>query len=72
MKSCNTCEFRDEYGFCEKLVVGTRRRRVDGTHIKHYYIDEREFGEDGEDIDERSAFSTPPLFKCNLYETIRG
>ena len=57
--NCRNCKLNDEFGFCEKLVVDTRRCMVeDGKQIKAYYIDERE------DDDDRTAFITPHNFKC--------
>ena len=57
--NCRNCKLNDEFGFCEKLVIDTRRCVVeDGKHIKAYYIDEREEG------DCRTAFITPQNFKC--------
>jgi len=62
MDTCENCKNRDEYGFCEKLVVDLRRVKVeDGKIIKSYYIDEYTNGET------RSAFIVPRNFCCNLH-----
>lgn len=62
MDSCKNCKNRDEFGFCEKLVMDTRRCLIsDGLRsesIKAYYIAERE------EDDDRAAFIVPPNFKC--------
>ena len=61
MGQCKDCKHWDEYGFCEALVVDTRRCLIDGDSIKAYYIAER-------DEDEyRSSFIAPADFGCNLF-----
>lgn len=62
METCETCKNCDQFGFCEKLVIDTRRILVEnGRSIKSYYIDEREDGDD------RSSFIVPRNFCCNLH-----
>ena len=60
--SCKNCKLCDEYNFCEKLVVDTRRCHVDGDYIKAYYITPRE------EDDDRSSFIVPDDFCCVYYE----
>ena len=59
MDSCGNCKNRDEFGFCEKLVIDTRWCVVENEkRIKSYYIAER-------DEDEcRTSFIVPSDFKC--------
>jgi hypothetical protein len=62
--SCLNCKHRDEYGFCTRLVVDTKRCIVENNKpIKAYYIDI--FEDDG-----RPCFIVPPDFKCKYYEKI--
>lgn len=62
-KNCENCKFRDEFGFCKKIVVDTKRVIVEnGKIIKSYYIDERE------ENDPRISFITPINFKCIFHE----
>lgn len=62
MDSCKNCKNRDEFGFCEKLIIDTRRCLIDdgirSEHIKAYYLGERE------EEDDRSSFIVPADFKC--------
>lgn len=63
MYTCKTCKFNDEFRFCEKLVVDTKRCFVEnGKHIIANYISERE------EDDDRSSFITPKDFGCVHYE----
>ena len=61
-KTCKTCIFWDEYHFCEKLVVDTKRITIDRQSVKSNYIDTRE------DNDQRSSFITPSTFGCVFHE----
>lgn len=62
MENCHTCKNCDEYGFCEKLVVDTKRHIVeDNKSIKAYYLAIRE------EDDYRTSFIVPNNFKCNLF-----
>lgn len=71
--NCGNCRLRDEFGFCEKLVVDTRRcliyEGVKSQSIKAYYIAERE---EGEEEDVRSSFMVPSDFKCIYYKKQRS
>ncbi len=61
--NCDNCELRDEFGFCEKLVVDTRRCLVENDKsIKAYYIAERQ------EDDVRTSFIVPFDFKCIYYK----
>lgn len=61
--NCGNCKFFDEYSFCEKLVLDTKRTFVENNKpIKAYYISER----DGDD-DYRTSFIVPSNFCCNLH-----
>lgn len=61
-ENCYNCKFNDNFMFCEKLVIDTLWRIVDGKRIKAYYIDKREKN------DCRSSFITPENFKCKFYK----
>mgnify|MGYP006989319928 CR=1 FL=1 len=61
-ENCATCKFKDEFNFCDKLVVDTRRVKVENEKwIKAFYLDNRV------EDDERNAFMVPLNFKCNLF-----
>ena len=61
--NCGNCKYKDEFNFCEKLVVDTRWCVVeDGKRIRSNYISEREDG------DSRPSFIVPMNFKCVYYE----
>lgn len=58
MENCKNCKFHDEYSFCEKLVVDTRRCYVNDEYIKSNYISV------AEEDDDRSSFIVPDDFGC--------
>jgi len=59
---CHNCRNRDEHGFCEELVMDTKRIIIDGKSIKSNYIAFRE------EDDDRIAFITPDDFICNYHQ----
>ena len=60
---CSNCKFKDEFNFCEKLIVDTRWCVVeDGKRIRSNYISEREDG------DNRLSFIVPINFRCVFHE----
>jgi hypothetical protein len=62
-ENCQTCNNLDEFGFCTKLVIDTKRCFVENNKsIKAYYLDVRE------EDDCRTAFIVPNNFKCIYFK----
>jgi hypothetical protein len=62
---CHNCRNRTEDGFCELLVVDTKRTRTKGGNfLVSNYIETREKDDD------RSSFITPDDFKCNYHQDL--
>lgn len=59
---CKNCKFQDEYSFCEKLVIDTKRCHIDDKYIMSNYISVIE------DDDDRSSFIVPDDFGCVYFE----
>ena len=64
--TCENCKNRDEFGFCYKLVVDTRRQRIAGSQITAYYIDENQ----GEELECSNSFIVPDWFSCNMHSEL--